>query len=446
MAFFLLISVVQATTETRYLQKENWDAQYPNQLRIDWDDTTYDSGSITYAGYVRNASWGIRVWLNNTATKLEYRELTSGSPVAVVTRTAGGGFGAQAATWPCPESPLLNATDALVVKWYAILYRINNAGSTGWTEISSARSRTEALNANYVNSSTWTVTQYTKLANASLSSSAQLAWDGNSESADYYPTRIANFVWNPTPPVGGTTYRVDLTLSVTRTFTQAIRSIFHVNPALTATYTLSSSEQASYTVPLSLPTTYTLEPNLNAHYSVSIGLPTTFTFDLGTQTTYGVPLNLPTTHTLTFGAQTIYNVLLDLTTTYTFTIPPWSTGIIPAEPPGGSQKGTPLPPRIVVQPYQVGIGVLIFCAAVLVVSQVAKPKRNRVSAPHTKQIRTPSHHIRSSEPVKFERKTTVIHAPEKKRVVYPSKEVNYPKGHVAEPRKPRIKKPRKPLK
>ncbi|MFB6208338.1 MAG: LamG-like jellyroll fold domain-containing protein [Candidatus Nanohaloarchaea archaeon] len=95
------------------------------------------------------ADWGIRVWKRDVNGTMV--EVTSGSPVAVVSRTANGA-GIQSASWTPPQTNV-NPNDALVFRVYI------RVGS-GWTE--KAEFITNRLNASQLRNDPWTLYYYTE--------------------------------------------------------------------------------------------------------------------------------------------------------------------------------------------------------------------------------------------------------------------------------------------
>jgi hypothetical protein len=95
------------------------------------------------------AYWGIRVW-KRSAAGVE-TEITSGTPVAQVSRSAKG-YGIQSASWNCPNVSLTQ-TDTILIRVYC-----KNGGA--WTLI--ATFTTEQLNAIDLQQATWTVYYWTQ--------------------------------------------------------------------------------------------------------------------------------------------------------------------------------------------------------------------------------------------------------------------------------------------
>jgi hypothetical protein len=132
--------------------------------------------------------WGIRVW-KRSADGTE-TEITAGTPVAVVSRTAVG-EGIQSATWNCPKVTLA-PTDSIVVRGY---YRF---GTGAWYQDTVAIFSTEQLGGQSLDDSTWTVYYYTALVQVA---GTQWEWYWMWGSTTYY-SRIENFAWTPAPVVG----------------------------------------------------------------------------------------------------------------------------------------------------------------------------------------------------------------------------------------------------
>jgi len=113
---------------------------------------TQSSSSVsktkTYSG-AGTCYWGIRVWkISSSGTETE---ITSGTPVAQVSRS-GSGSGMQSNTWSCPETSF-NATDALLVRVYV------RKGGGAWTNL--AEFVTIQLKASLLSGGTWTVYYWT---------------------------------------------------------------------------------------------------------------------------------------------------------------------------------------------------------------------------------------------------------------------------------------------
>ncbi len=120
--------------------------------------------------------WGVRVWKRSSSGT--ETELTSGSPVALVSRTSSGS-GPQSTTWACPATNL-SATDCLVVRVY---YKFD---WTSYTQCS--QFITLQLNVATLAASTWTVYYYTQRSYNSGTHKTYMYyyWDNN------YNSRIEN--------------------------------------------------------------------------------------------------------------------------------------------------------------------------------------------------------------------------------------------------------------
>jgi DNA-binding beta-propeller fold protein YncE len=144
-----------ATSETRYFRS---DTQSVNSLSAYKLDTTQSSSnlstSITVTGSGSGTSyWGIRVWKRNSSGT--ETEITSGTPVAQVSRTSSGS-GLQSATWT-PTETTLATTDSIVVRVYI---QIN---SGGWQQGGTAPIfTTEQLGDTLLDGTEWTVYYYTQ--------------------------------------------------------------------------------------------------------------------------------------------------------------------------------------------------------------------------------------------------------------------------------------------
>lgn len=204
-AFFVIISVFIAVmlgdypfpppsfpptgvTETRYMRGDQHTvngllAYVLNTSQSDSAQDDYKSSS-TYGvtGYV-----GSRVWARDTNGN-EHTELTSGTPVATVSRS-GTGEDIQSNTWSCPETTV-NSTDAIVVKIYIKL------GTGGW--VYTQRFITEQLGAETIDSNTWTFYYYTKWEGAPFPTAyTRMRFKYGTST---YNSRITGFKWTEAGP------------------------------------------------------------------------------------------------------------------------------------------------------------------------------------------------------------------------------------------------------
>lgn len=124
--------------------------------------------------------WGIRTWKRSSSGT--ETEITSGSPVAVVSRSTSG-QGTQSATWNCPATNL-TGTDCLVIRVY---YKFD---VTSWTMC--AQFSTVQLNATSLYGQTWTVHYYTSRFYSSPQHKAYMYyyWDNT------YNSRIENLSYS----------------------------------------------------------------------------------------------------------------------------------------------------------------------------------------------------------------------------------------------------------
>jgi len=141
-----------------------------------YDSVSTDGASITY--------YGVRVWIVHSSGALE--ELTSGEPVAIVSRNQDG-EGLQSATWNCPGYN--NIIDAIMVKVY------QRFGTEEWNL--RATFITENNTLIKLPEATWTFTYYTKRNYMSELDSgvtvSTLYWGGN------YETKVQLKYAEPTP-------------------------------------------------------------------------------------------------------------------------------------------------------------------------------------------------------------------------------------------------------
>jgi len=138
------------------------------------------SSSVTDPENEAYCYWGVRVWKRSSAGT--ETELTSGSPVAVVSRTSSGS-GLQSATWACPDTNL-SVTNCLVVRVY---YKFDWTNYTQCSQFITAQ-----LNATTLVANTWTVYYYTQRSYNAGSHKTYMYyyWDNNynsrTENANYY--------------------------------------------------------------------------------------------------------------------------------------------------------------------------------------------------------------------------------------------------------------------
>lgn len=181
----LVAVFLQVVSQTRYFGYHSHTVNGLNAIRlITTPDVSYlREGDTSIVDQAITISWGIRVW-KRSSSGVE-TEITSGTPVALVSRNSNG-QGMQSATWSCPEVDL-NPTDSIVVRVYMDF--------EGWRLLQIFT--TEQLNAEQLRPSTWTVYYYTYY-NLRLLGGEEgdlyltvFFYHGNSA----YPSRIEGFTW-----------------------------------------------------------------------------------------------------------------------------------------------------------------------------------------------------------------------------------------------------------
>ena len=181
LAFFLFsVGAVYASTDiTWYFRADTHTVNGILGYRLNEAPSTsyaYDSVSI---GAASTTSYGVRVWIVDSNGNLE--ELTSGEPVAIVSRSYNS-EGLQSATWTCPGYN--NIIDAIMIKVY------QRFGTEEWTL--RATFITENNTLIKLPEATWTFTYYTgrQYIDATYST---LYWGGN------YQTKVELQYSEPTP-------------------------------------------------------------------------------------------------------------------------------------------------------------------------------------------------------------------------------------------------------
>jgi len=182
-------------TETRYPRSDSWTVNTKTLKKLMTARSgTAGSANITKPGgdwRSQGMYWGIRVWkVNSSGVETE---ITSGTPVAVVSRTTEVGGLLLSATWACPLTSLVS-TDAIIVRVYG------QFGTDPWGLFPGAEFITEQLGAQSLDSATWTVYYYT---DASYSPSLNVTtmryyWDTAT-----YDSKITNFSWTLAPSAAG---------------------------------------------------------------------------------------------------------------------------------------------------------------------------------------------------------------------------------------------------
>lgn len=192
---------VLAVTETRYMRS---DTQTINSLSAYQLGTTQTSSSLstTVSSPTGNGQqdqtvyWGIRVWQRNSAGT--ETELTSGTPVAQVSRTSGVGI--QSATWTAPSTTLAT-TDSIVVRVYI------QVGTGGWQQGGTIADFTsEQLGSTRLDNQTWTIYYYTEYYTFSSTPASRRYTSGTFHwGASSTDSRITNFTHSVPIVTVGTT-------------------------------------------------------------------------------------------------------------------------------------------------------------------------------------------------------------------------------------------------
>ncbi|MFO7870728.1 MAG: Calx-beta domain-containing protein, partial [Kiritimatiellia bacterium] len=182
---------VSAKSETRYKRGDQHTVNGLSAFDLATNRSSVGQSSLVErtGGGGDTVNWGIRVWKRDSGGA--ETEITSGTPVAQVSRSVNG-EGVQSANWNCPLTAL-STNDAVVVRVYAEI-----EGQVAWTE--QATLTTEQLGALELPSATWTLYYYTKYDTLSTGPPASrytkgwFYW-GNST----YDSRITNFSYTPPP-------------------------------------------------------------------------------------------------------------------------------------------------------------------------------------------------------------------------------------------------------
>jgi len=140
---------VAVLSQTRYMRGDKHTVNNLEAYKLDTSQSVTQNTYSDAASGIKTVYWGIRVWKRNTnGTETE---ITGGTPVAQVSRSANG-EGMQSSIWSCPQTSL-QETDAIVVRVYT------KFGSSSWKLCSTFI--TEQLEAAQLDPSQWTVHYYT---------------------------------------------------------------------------------------------------------------------------------------------------------------------------------------------------------------------------------------------------------------------------------------------
>ena len=145
------LSAHVAVVETRYYRAESWTVNGLNTNKLlPAKGTTSTNTALIGTGNV-TVTWGSRVFIRHADSS--ETELTSGVPVAEVSRSSAGGPSIQSATWTCPNYSLA-LTDALIVR----VYMKHGTGSY----VLAITCISEQLNGSNIYSTTWNFDYYTQ--------------------------------------------------------------------------------------------------------------------------------------------------------------------------------------------------------------------------------------------------------------------------------------------
>lgn len=147
--------IVIFDTTTFYFRSDNY--QYNTSLMGYGLDLTNTNLQLTISDTATSSiSYGFRVWLLRSSGRIV--ELTSGAPVAIVSRTSEGS-GYQSATWTVPSTLTVLGMDRLLI---TISAEVDDSGS--W--ITRATYLSNKLMTKQILSATWNFTLYTSLADS----------------------------------------------------------------------------------------------------------------------------------------------------------------------------------------------------------------------------------------------------------------------------------------
>lgn len=178
-------------TETRYMRSDQHtinDLQAYKLITTQGDSST--NKNLSYSNDV-TVQWGIKIAKRESDGTQTY---ISDGPVAIVERSSDGS-GLQSATYDISNT-VLTSTDAIVIEVYM------KGGTSSWSKI--ATFITEQLDAQMLNSTTWTIYYYTKKEyTALIGKTYGYFYFGSST----YNSRIENFEYTPYSWKTGWSYR-----------------------------------------------------------------------------------------------------------------------------------------------------------------------------------------------------------------------------------------------
>ena len=152
LCLFTSIQLCFGVSETRYMRGDTHTINGLLAYALNTTQSNTAKNVKKSSGLLKDAYWGIRVYKRDSGGS--ETEITSGTPVAEVIRSAAG-QGIQSNTWDCPETAL-DSTDAIIVKVY------HKWTAESWVLIDTFI--TPQLGAETLDSSTWTVYYWTKKA------------------------------------------------------------------------------------------------------------------------------------------------------------------------------------------------------------------------------------------------------------------------------------------
>ena len=194
-------STVNAVTETRYMRGDTATVNGLNTYQLGTSQSSTGLSTLVATGtgngnQNQQVYWGIRVWKRNSSGT--ETEITSGTPVAQVTRTSGG-IGLQSATWT-PTATSLDTTDSIVVRVYIQI------GTRGWQQGGTIPDFTTGqLNNNSLSNQQWTIYYYTEYYTFSSTPASTRRTEGTFYwGTSTYNSRIENFSYTSSVVTVGT--------------------------------------------------------------------------------------------------------------------------------------------------------------------------------------------------------------------------------------------------
>jgi hypothetical protein len=225
--FQFVPSINALTIETRYFVNATWIVNGYTYNKL----ITTQTGASGYTLVMHktdNFKLGVRIYVTHADSSIT--ELTAGTSVAIVTRSAVGS-GIQSATWACPQTTLV-PTDAIEVDVYL------------WDQIYqwqiAMQFSTEQLGTTILNAGTWTFYYYTAVTYSSPYYYFKFYFDTTT-----YNSRIENFSWgiSSTQEV---TYHFTETMKPSATLYQWQEQRYSLIETMTITSLLNQRQEQSY--------------------------------------------------------------------------------------------------------------------------------------------------------------------------------------------------------